>query len=226
MSRTAKEASTRRSEILGTAQRLIYTLGYEQMTIQNILDELKISKGAFYHYFDSKLALLEALIERMIAETEQLVIPIVNDPSLSAIEKFGRFFATSAGWKLEHKTFFLDLVRIWYRDENLVVRHKIRIAGIKHYSPMLQIIIQQGIQEGVLNTRYPARAAELLLSMGDDLGDSVAAIFLASVPEAEKLTRLTEILNVYSDAIERVIGAPTGSIQLLAPGQLQQWISP
>ena len=54
MVRTIKEPSERRNDILDAARRLIYTKGYEQMTIQDILDELGISKGAFYHYFDSK----------------------------------------------------------------------------------------------------------------------------------------------------------------------------
>jgi len=40
----------------------VYTTGFEQMSVQDILDELKISKGAFYHYFDSKLALLDGLV--------------------------------------------------------------------------------------------------------------------------------------------------------------------
>ena len=55
MSRIVKEEeyTLRRNDILDTARRLVYTKGYEQMTIQDILDALQISKGAFYHYFDS-----------------------------------------------------------------------------------------------------------------------------------------------------------------------------
>ena len=70
MARIVKEQAyaEKRNEILDVAQRLVYTKGYEQMTIQDILDDLQISKGAFYHYFDSKQALLEALIERMLQE--------------------------------------------------------------------------------------------------------------------------------------------------------------
>ena len=60
-----EEYTVKRNEILDVAQRLIYTKGYEQMTIQDMLDDLQISKGAFYHYFDSKQAVLEALVERI-----------------------------------------------------------------------------------------------------------------------------------------------------------------
>ncbi|MEI7849287.1 MAG: TetR/AcrR family transcriptional regulator [Chloroflexota bacterium] len=225
MPRIIKEFSVRRNEILASAQKLIYTRGFEQMTIQNILDELQISKGAFYHYFDSKQALLEALIERMTRESEQIVLPIVNDPQMPALEKFKTFFSVSAKWKLERKAFFLELLRVWYKDENLMVRHKLRAAGMKSFAPLLQTIIQQGIQEGFLNARYPEMAAKLLISMGDDLGDSVSVLILAPEPEIEKLPQLTAIINAYSDAFERIIGAPTGSLQLLAPEHIKEWMT-
>src|SRR5438270_3185053 len=88
-----EEYAGKRNAILDVAQRLVYSKGYEQMTIQDMLDQLQISKGAFYHYFDSKQALLEALIERTKGEVEQLLIPIVHDPHLPALDKLQRVFA-------------------------------------------------------------------------------------------------------------------------------------
>jgi hypothetical protein len=48
MARTVKahEYEKKRGQILDTAQRLIYTRGYARLTIQDVLDELQISKGA------------------------------------------------------------------------------------------------------------------------------------------------------------------------------------
>ncbi len=57
------------------------------MTIQDILDDLQISKGAFYHYFDSKQALLEAMVERIGVEAVQLLLPIVHDPAAACARK-------------------------------------------------------------------------------------------------------------------------------------------
>jgi len=98
MARVVKEDAyaAKCNEILDVAQRLIYTKGYEQMTIQDILDELRMSKGAFYHYFDSKGAVLEALVLRMASdEVIPLLIPIARDPHLTAIEKLNRYFDTA-----------------------------------------------------------------------------------------------------------------------------------
>jgi AcrR family transcriptional regulator len=56
MARTVNEQeyAEKRGQILDAAQRLVYTKGYERMTIGDILADLQISSGAFYHYFDSK----------------------------------------------------------------------------------------------------------------------------------------------------------------------------
>ncbi len=100
MARIVKEHAVRRNEILDVAQRLVNTKGYEQMTIQDILDDLQISKGAFYHYFDSKQALLEAIIERMVDEVEQLLLPIIHDPHLPALHRRLFFWRSCASGTL------------------------------------------------------------------------------------------------------------------------------
>ena len=107
MARIVKEEAyaVKRNEILDAAQRLVYTKGYEQMTIQDMLDDLQISKGAFYHYFDSKQAVLEALVERMGEGAVQLLLPIVHDPLLPALDKFHCYLATLNRWKVGQSLF-------------------------------------------------------------------------------------------------------------------------
>ena len=85
--RKQDEHTAKRNEILDAALQLVYTKGYEQMSIQDILDALQISKGAFYHYFNSKGELLEGLINRMIDQALLMLQPIEQDQSLPAIEK-------------------------------------------------------------------------------------------------------------------------------------------
>ncbi len=175
MARIVKEHSVRRNEILDVAQRLVYTKGYEQMTIQDILDDLQISKGAFYHYFDSKQALLEALIERMLDQGIQLILPIVQNPHLPALEKLQSYFATIARWRTAQKAFFLSLLRVWYNDDNAIVRQKMRSTiVIKGITSLLTGIIRQGIQEGVFTTSYPDQVGEVIVSLGFDFQETEA----------------------------------------------------
>ena len=150
-----EEYAVRRNQILDTAQKLVYTIGYEQMTIQDILNDLSISKGAFYHYFDSKQALLEGLVERLLDEAVNGLFPILKDPDLPALEKFQRFFAASSRWKTDHKEYLLAFTRMWYADENALIRQKVQPALIQQMNPLFTEVINQGIREGVMSTPLP-----------------------------------------------------------------------
>ena len=135
MARVVKEHehAVKRNEIVSAAQRLVYTKGYEQMSIQDILNDLKISKGAFYHYYASKQALLEALVEQMVHDAEPMILPIVQDPQLSALEKMHGLFDASARWKTARKDYLLALMQGWYADENVLVREKAQARMITDF---------------------------------------------------------------------------------------------
>jgi AcrR family transcriptional regulator len=229
MARVVKEQeyAARRNEILDATQRLIATKGYEQMTIQDILNDLQISKGAFYHYFDSKQALLEALIARMLVETEQIVRPILDDPRLSAIEKFQSFFDVLVRWKVAQKSFMLALLRTWYADDNLLVRQKLRAMVLRQITPMFALIIRQGIQEGAFKASYPDQVSEVILALIQDFSDTAGARMLACELSMDGLRDIMDLSAAYTESLERTLQVPAGSLHLLYPETWKAWmISP
>src|SRR6266498_2450957 len=63
--------------------------------------------------------------ERLMAtkgyeQMEQLIIPILADPTLSALEKLLRYFSALDQWKGAHRSFVLTFTRFWYADENAI----------------------------------------------------------------------------------------------------------
>jgi AcrR family transcriptional regulator len=219
------EHAVKRNEILDAAQKLIYTKGYAQMSIQDILDDLHISKGAFYHYYTSKQALLEAVINRMTEQALGIVEPIVAEPNLSALKKFQLFFDTVASWKTARKDLLLALLRGWYVDDNAIVRQKVVASGLQRITPMLTSILQQGIDEGVLAIAFPERVCEVIFSMMIGMSDTIATILLNPPPPGEDaLTRLENTVTVYTNALERVMGAPNGSLKLMDKAMIKQWL--
>ena len=228
MARIVNEASyaARRNAILDAAQRAVETKGYEQMAIADLLSELQISSGAFYHYFDSKPALLFALVERIGNRVEQLVLPIVHDPTPGALDKLQRFFATLDREKLKHKEFALTFLRVWYSDENAIIRHKLYIARIKRFTPWLEEIIRQGVEEGVLTTPYPDQAARVVISLFEDIGYATGELLLSGERLPDDLPRLERIAEAWVDTLERVLGAPAGCLQRPSREELAQWLVP
>jgi AcrR family transcriptional regulator len=218
-----EEYEARRNEILDAAQRFIYTEGYDQMTIQEIVDDLQISKGAFYHYFDSKQALLEALIERLLTQAEQIILPIVQDENLPALEKIQRIFSTISRWKASQKEYLLALLSVWYSDDNAIVRQKMLTATITSIAPLLTLAIRQGLQEGVLTTPYPDQAGQVLLSLFQGLGEILGELLFT--PESNDLQYIENTITAYTDALERVLGAPHGSIVIMDAITIKEWFA-
>ena len=226
MARIVKDPVVRRNEILDVSERLVATKGYEQMAIRDIVDELQIANGTVYHYFDSKTALLEALVERMGDQIEQLVLPIVQDRSLGALDKLLRYFATIDHWKRERQTLMLAFLHVWYDDENAIVHRKLYRSGVKRYGPWLSQIIQQGVAEGVFTTAYPDQTARMIIALRQDLGDAVTDVLRSSPDMPIDPSLITKMTVATAEALERLLGAKAGCVQDLWLEALSQWRTP
>jgi AcrR family transcriptional regulator len=225
MMQVAKEEkrAVKRNEILDAAQQLIYTKGYELMSIQDILDTLHISKGAFYHYFNSKQDLLDGLVERTLEHAEQLIRPVVEDPCLTALEKLHLYFATAAHWKTAQKSFMLAMLRVWYTDQNAIVRQKQLVMSLKRVAPLVTDIIRQGVAEGVFCTNYPDDTSLILMNLLAGLGNTWAEILLADPRLPDALPRVVRLWAAYNEAMERVLGVPAGTLKLLDDQTIMAW---
>ncbi len=214
MARSVKvhEYAEKRNIILDVAQHYITTKGYEQMTTQELLEALQISRGAFYHYFDSKQALLMALVERIGEQAEGLVLPIVSDSKMLAQDKLLRVFAVLDQHKRENKDLVFAFMRVWYADENALFRHKLYLARVKRLVPILSQIIQQGVKEGAFTTPYPDQTARTILSLLEDLGYATVELLFAQEDEHLDISRLTQMGEATADALERVLGMKQGEL--------------
>jgi AcrR family transcriptional regulator len=223
MKRIVKDPGVRRTEILDAAERLMATKGYEQMTVQDIVDQLQIAKGTVYHYFDSKEAVLGALVERMGEQMEHLITPILADPDLSALEKLLRYFSALDHWKGAHRSFVLTFTSFWYADENAIVHRKLLRDGMKRFVPYLSQIIRQGVAEGVFTTAYPDQTARMMIALRQDFGDAVVDVFLSEQGQSIDPSLLTQMTVATADALERLLGAKSGCLQNAWLEALSQW---
>ncbi len=223
MVRVIKEPSVRRNEILDAAQRLLYRKGYEQMTIQDILDDTHISRGAFYYYFDSKQALLEGLVERTGEEGMQLIRPVLTDPELNALQKLQIYFDAAMRWKTTQKAMLIPLLRVWYSDDNALLRQKELVAGKRIMIPMLTGVLGQGITEGLLAMPHPEQMVEVLVSLILGLSDALGELILAGQVGSADLVRVEATIAAYTYSIERTLGAAPSSLKLIDQETMKQW---
>ncbi|MGN8647356.1 TetR/AcrR family transcriptional regulator [Gracilibacillus sp. HCP3S3_G5_1] len=213
------EHQAKRNKILDVTYQLIMTKGFGQMSVQNILDELDISRGAFFHYFRSKHDLLEALIERMLDDIEQQVMPIVKSEQ-SAMNKLQAFFNQVSEIKTEQRQLLLQVIEVWYSDANVLVRQKVRIQKIQRFKPLLRQVIIQGMEENSITGIETEHTAEVVLCLLLDLSDTFASCLLA---RKNDLLDLETKVFAYTQAMERILGLPAHSLCLIDKEKIQSW---
>ena len=213
----------RREALVDAAQRLIQAKGYQQMSIQDLLDELDASRGAFYHYFDSKAALLDAVVARMVEDGTAAVGPVVADPGLSATDKLVGLFSGIAAWKTERMELLLAVLRVWRSDGNAIVRERFRRSVVVTLTPVLATIVQQGLDEGSFAVTDADRTARVLVSLLLGANEHAGDLFFAYQAGQLSLEDVEGALNAYPEAIEEILGARGGSLRWFEPGALRQW---
>ena len=215
--------AVRRDAFLDAAEHLIRTKGYEQTSVQDILDTAGASRGAFYHYFDSKEALLEAVVERMTDAAIAVIEPIAVDPDLPAAAKLQAVFSTAGRWKTQRSDLLLAFLRSWYSDENDLVRIRVARSGASRLTPILAGIARQGTAEGAFSCTSPDDAATILLALLNGSSDAIGRLVLDRQDGRTTFAEVERFMAAYEEAIERILGLPAGSFVLVDTHALHVW---
>ncbi|MBP1842475.1 AcrR family transcriptional regulator [Rhizobium petrolearium] len=220
MVRIKKPPEVRSNELLDCAQRLFFTRGYESTTVNDIIREAGVSKGAFYHYFPSKEALLETLAVRLSRENLKQIQPHFDNPSINAIGRLNALFAGSRRLKVELAPQLRNTFNVLFKPENVVLFHRINEALTAVVQPLLANILKQGHAEGSLDASDPQAFALMLL----ELRLSVGKVMHQALKQAEAgdidgaVTMLDDWMLTYGIALDRILKLPEGTLQVAEPG--------
>ena len=223
MPRIVKHPEIRREELIDCAQTLFLARGYENASLNEVIAAAGVSKGAFYHYFPSKAALLEALAERFAQRSLALAREALENPALDALGRLNAFLARGRQNKIENIAAAWALFESLYREENLVLFHRINAAVGALYAPILTRVVQQGVAEGAFTTFDPAGVADLVLQLGATSHGLVARTLAAGSP-AERdaaIAAMEQRIRLYEIALDRILGLPDGSVRLTEPGYVR-----
>ena len=141
-----KNTRNTRGKIVGAAWQLFYEQGYEDTTVEEIIEVSQTSKGSFYHYFDGKDALLSTLSDLFDEKYEALAETM--DPNMDAMEQLlflnGELFGmieNSVSMELLARLLSTQLVK---SGEKHLLDHK------RTYYRLLRRIISAGQEAGTL----------------------------------------------------------------------------
>lgn len=203
---------------------LFFKNGYERTSVQEIIKSVGVAKGTFYHYFNSKVDLLDALTKRMYKQSLPPLEAIIADETLSAVEKFEQFFEENNQWKRTNKGFLLETVRVIYQDENILFREKMRKEALKLGIPLLAQIIEQGVEEEVFDVLYAHETAEFIFAMSRVVSETVVDLLLSDNRDMESINHVKHQISVYNLSVKRMLGMSHGSVNLIRVDDLDQWL--
>lgn len=225
MGRQQKAYETRRNEILDGAWALFTQHGYEGTTVSSIIEKLNISKGTFYHYFQSKEQVLDAVTDRLSEDPLADLKVVAQDETLTAIPKFNRFMEVARRSRLERIDAVISVARVLYREENLIIRHKITERLTTRTLPLLQSIIEQGVEEGCFHVTDAVEATNFLWIISNTLGDQQMQTLLSSISPDQKVEKMVSRAKFISQSLEKMLGLASGTIP--SPGEeiLRQFVN-
>ena len=209
--RIVKEYEERRKEILESAERLFVTKGYTKTTVNDILKEIGIAKGTFYHYFKSKEEVMDEIIMRVIKEDVAKAKVIVSNPNIPVLEKLFRILMEQSPKSGDVKD---KMIEQFHQPNNAEMHQKSLVQSIIHLSPVLAEVLEQGIEEGIFSTSYPQETIELLLSSAQVIFDD--GLFQWK-PE-EMMRRV----KAYIKMMEVSVGAKEGSFDYMMEVLMKQ----
>lgn len=144
-----KNARNTRGKIVSAAWKLFYEQGYEDTTVEEIIDLSQTSKGSFYHYFDGKDALLSTLSTLFDEKYEELME--VLPPEMTAMDKL--LYLNSELFSMIENSISMELLARLLSTQLTTSGEKHLLDRNRIYYRLLRKIITEGQAAGQLNTR-------------------------------------------------------------------------
>ncbi len=179
----------KRELILNTMQDLFNEGIAGTASVSDIAKRAGIAKGGLYYYFDSKEAVMDALIHRQYSNIIDHCREVLKVSSGNALEQLALLLYT-----YKHSYVDPSLDEYLHKPQNAALHQKSLAVILVSLSDLVTSIFEKGIQEDLFETAYPRQYAEILLSSFTFLYDS--GIFSWSNEEMyHKLQALADMLE-------------------------------
>ncbi len=159
MSRQARTPSDdTRQNLLNAALRLFGERGYHATSLQDVIDAAGCSKGAFYHYFDSKEDLLLLFHDTFIDHLLEFAEGTAKEPG----DPLDRLLAILRH-HLESMSTFHDHMAVFHNEARFLTHEKFGLVQIKRdrYELAVRGLVQEAIDRGLLRPDLDAKLYSL-----------------------------------------------------------------
>lgn len=209
-------------KILQAARKLFEEEGYDNASVNKIIKHMKIAKGTFYHYFPSKEDLLDKMIKVMIKEAMRPIKKEIEREGFSAVEKFNNVVNQIYTYKLRHRKLQKMFLKFFYSEKNSSLIQKIINRSKVAVVPEFAKILEQGKKDGSFKIKNSEIVATIIMDLMMSFFESILPYLKKSKLEKKDVNTILDLSDVYRDAIEKVMGAKEGTVDVLNKKVLKQ----
>lgn len=211
--RVSKDYEQKQGEILSAGAELFNELGYDGTSVDAILKRAGISKGTFYHYFESKEGLLDAIVDQLTDYIINEARSKIDNAELNAVEKLNLYYETATHQKAKKRDTLMMLMNAMHSEDNARLHLKVLQRTMPKQVEILSVIITEGVEQKLFNVENPKLTAEMLVYMGLGVQQHNAAVLATSGLQGgwDEIIKNTQC---YFQTLERILQASPGSIKI------------
>ena len=216
-----RKGEEKKQEIMRVAERLFCRNGFRETGVQEILDALKISKGAFYHYFESKDAVLELICAEHAGAAAALARRLLEERE-EPLDRLNAVLYAFTPLRSEEASFLAMLLPQMFTKEGRTVALAWQDALTDAFLPIMNEELQRAEKAGLVCLPTWEGAADLLLTLCNRCSMRVMEMLLTAAAKRQlpETADLLDPLKAYRAMVERLLDAPFGSIVII---RLDQW---
>ena len=143
-----------RKAILDSALELFESQGFHATSVQAIADHAKVTKGAFYHHFDSKEALVQIIhdefVDYQLEQIEQ-ILAATDDPEAQLRALIEMSVKSVVEYREHVAVYFQERRYLKGERFDAVKRKRAKISRVS------EEMVQRGIDQGVFRADLSAR---------------------------------------------------------------------
>jgi len=219
--RTYMKPEARRAQLLDCGAALFFSKGFEGTTMADILNSAGVSKGGFYHHFESKDALLYGVFDRVARQILTELEQMAQDSSRPVLDRLKAFLG-SRGDFLKHSNFpaQVEVFANMKRPQNIAFQGRFDQLVRDLTVPILSGLIAEGVADGTLKVDDVAAAAEMLMHVLKAIDPAfMRAIDARATPQADAAAaHLRAVMALQYAVLDHVLGLPKGTTDFGWPG--------
>jgi AcrR family transcriptional regulator len=212
--RISKKGQVRKKELIDAAYLLFSELGYDNTSVNAIIEKVGVSKGAFYYHFESKEDLLDTMVKAQVEQILRIAREVTSARDLSAIGKFNLMFARIQAYRITNMDILYKLFEFYLNEENIRYRYKLEEYTIEKSLAFYTALIQQGIDEGSFKITNPDLTAEFIMRVFPVFRMKMALIFLEPGNDPRKRKEIERIANFMEASLTNLLKCELGAIKI------------